>query len=171
MYGATKLAGEQAVLAGNRRAIVLRTAWVYSATGKNFVKTMLAAGQARDRLRVVSDQQGCPTAARDLAACILGIASRLKYGWQDAYAGIFHAAGGGWTTWHGLAEAVFEDAARYGRRVPVVEAVTTADYPTPAHRPANSRLDCSKLARVFGQRLPDWRGSVTRTVDELLANA
>ncbi len=171
VYGATKLAGEQAVIAACPRAIVLRTSWVYSAAGKNFVRTMLAAAQTRDRLRVVADQKGCPTAARDLAACILGIASRLADGWQDGYAGVYHAAGSGWTTWHGLATAVFEDAARHGHPVPVVDPIGTADYPTQAHRPADSRLECGKLARVFGLRQPEWRGSLARTVDELLAPA
>ena len=168
VYGATKLAGELAVLAANPRSIVLRTSWVYSATGKNFVKTMLGAAQKTDRLRVVGDQKGCPTSARDLAAAILAIADRLHDGWQDGYAGVFHAAGAGWTTWHGLAAAVFEDAAAHGSKVPVVDAIRTEDWPTPARRPPDSRLDCGKLSRVFGVRQPDWRGSVTRTVGELL---
>ena len=167
-YGATKLAGEQAVLAGWGRSVVLRTSWVYSATGSNFVRTMLRAAETRDHLRVVGDQKGCPTAARDLAAAVLQVASQVRAGWQDSYAGVFHAAGSGWTTWHGLATAVFEDAAGYGRPMPTVEAIRTADWPTPARRPADSRLDCDKLARVFGVRQPDWRGSVARTVGELL---
>jgi dTDP-4-dehydrorhamnose reductase len=168
VYGATKLAGEEAVLAACPRAIVLRTSWVYSATGKNFVRTMLGAAQKLPKLRVVADQKGCPTAARDLAAAILQVADQVAAGWREEFAGVFHAAGGGWTTWHGLAMAVFEDAARYGHPVPEVEAIATADWPTPARRPADSRLDCGKLARVFGVRQPDWRGSVTRTVGELL---
>lgn len=171
IYGATKLAGEQAVLAANPRSIVLRTSWVYSATGKNFVKTMLGAAQRMDRLRVVADQKGCPTAARDLAAAILVLAARLRDGWRDEYGGVFHAAGTGWTTWHGLATAVFEDAGALGHKVPVVEPIRTEDWPTPARRPPDSRLDCAKLARVFGVRQPDWRGSVGRTVAELLAPA
>lgn len=169
VYGATKLAGEHAVLAACPRAIVLRTSWVYSATGKNFVRTMLGAAQKMDRLRVVGDQKGCPTAARDLAAAILQVAARVQGGWRDEYAGVFHAAGAGWTTWHGLATAVFEDAGGYGHKVPAVDAIRTEDWPTPARRPADSRLDCDKLARVFGVRQPEWRGSVARTVGELLA--
>lgn len=168
VYGATKLAGERAALAANPRTLVLRTSWVYSAKGRNFVRTMLDAARTRDRLRVVADQKGCPTAAADLADAILSIARRLDEGWRDEYAGVFHAAGEGWTTWHGLAEAAFQEAARHGRRVPVVEAIATADWPTPARRPPDSRLDCGKLARVFGLRLPPWRGSLARTVDELL---
>lgn len=168
VYGATKLAGEEAVLAANPHCVVLRTSWVYSAAGKNFVRTMLGAGQKTDRLRVVADQKGCPTSARDLAVAILAVAARLREGWRDEYAGVFHAAGAGWTTWHGLAEAVFAEAGAHGARVPVVEAIGTADWPTPARRPPDSRLDCGKLLRVFGVRQPDWRDGVGRTVGELL---
>jgi dTDP-4-dehydrorhamnose reductase len=168
IYGATKLAGEQAVLAACPRAVVLRTSWVYAAAGKNFVLTMLRLGAERDRLRVVADQVGCPTAASDLAAAILGIADRIgDGGWRDEYAGVFHAAGAGSTSWHGLANATFEAAARHGARQPAVEAITTAEYPTPARRPPDSRLDCNKLACVFDLRLPPWRGSLERVVDEV----
>ena len=169
VYGATKLEGEQAVLAACPRAIVLRTSWVYSATGKNFVRTMLGAAQKTDKLRVVADQQGCPTAARDLAVAILAVVARLREGWQDGYAGVFHAANAGSTTWHGFAEALFQDAAQYGRPVPPVEPIATADWPTPARRPADSRLDCTKLSQVYGVRLPEWRSGLSRTVAELLA--
>jgi len=169
VYGVTKLEGEQAVLAAWPRAIVLRTSWVYSATGKNFVRTMLGAAQKTDRLRVVADQQGCPTAARDLAVAILAIVARLREGWQDRYSGVFHAAGTGSTTWHGLAEALFQDAAKYGHPVPAVDAIATADWPTPAKRPPDSRLDCTKLSQVFDVRLPEWRDGLSRTVAELLA--
>jgi dTDP-4-dehydrorhamnose reductase len=165
VYGASKLAGEQAVLASGARAIVLRTSWVYAPAGKNFVLTMLSAAARTDRLRVVADQTGCPTAAQDLAAVILRIADRLALlGWSDAYGGVFHAAGAGWTTWHGLAVAAFEEAARYGLRKPTVEAIATADWPTPARRPADSRLDCTKLGRVFGMALPHWRDGLSRTI-------
>ena len=169
IYGASKLAGEQAVLALCPRAIVLRSSWIYAPYGRNFVLTMLNAAQKTDRLRVVADQRGCPSSAEDLAAAILGIASRLRDEWQPGWSGIYHAAGSGETTWHGLAEAVFEAAARHGRPRPVVEAIATADWPTPARRPADSRLDCGKLADIFGVRLPEWRPSVARTVDAVLA--
>lgn len=169
VYGATKLEGEQAVLAAWPRAVILRTSWVYSATGKNFVRTMLGAAQKNPRLRVVADQQGCPTAARDLAVAILAIAARLRDGWQDRYAGVFHAAGAGSTTWHGLAEALFQEAARHGHPVPAVDAIATSDWPTPARRPPDSRLDCTKLSQVFDVRLPEWRSGLSRTVAELLA--
>jgi dTDP-4-dehydrorhamnose reductase len=171
VYGASKLAGETAVLASGARAIILRTAWVYAATGRNFVRTMLSLGQTRDTLRVVADQRGCPTAAADLASAILTIAGRIEAeGWDDSRAGVFHAAGSGETTWHGLAMAVFEEAARHGAKVPgTVTAISTAEYPTPARRPANSRLDCTRLSTVFGVRLPAWRESLTRTIDEIFA--
>jgi len=168
VYGATKLAGEQAVLSGCERAIVLRTSWVYSASGKNFVRTMLNLAATRDHLRVVADQKGCPTAARDLADVILDLASRLRDGWEHRYRGVFHAAGSGWTTWHGLADATFAAASRHGVRRPTIAPIATSEYPTPAHRPADSRLDCGKLASVFGLRQPEWEGSLARTVDELL---
>lgn len=170
VYGASKLAGESAVLAGCPQAIVLRTSWVYASMGRNFVLTMLNLAKTRDHLRVVADQFGCPTAAPDLAAAILAIATRVRAdGWQPRFGGVFHAAGSGWTTWHGLACAVFEEAARHGSRVPRVDPITTAEYPTKAKRPADSRLDCGRLATVFDVRLPPWRPSLARTIDTIFA--
>jgi dTDP-4-dehydrorhamnose reductase len=172
VYGASKLAGEEAVLMSGAKAIILRTAWVYAATGKNFVRTMLALGKTRDRLTVVADQHGCPTTATDLADAILAIVARLdRTGWDPGYRGIFHAAGSGATTWHGLAVATFEEAGRHGANVPEVRPIATADWPTPAKRPANSRLDCTRLDVVFGVRLPHWRESLTRTVETIFATA
>jgi dTDP-4-dehydrorhamnose reductase len=168
VYGASKLAGEAAVQTSCPRAVVLRTSWVYAPTGRNFVRTMLTLGKTRDRLTVVADQKGCPTTAADLAAAILEVTARIAgTGWQDAYAGVFHAAGTGWTTWHGLATAAFAEAARHGAPVPRVDPITTSDWPTPAKRPADSRLDCTKLATVFGVRLPQWRPSLARTIDTI----
>ena len=170
VYGASKLAGETAVLASGAKAIVLRTAWVYAPRGKNFVLTMLNVGRTRDRLTVVADQEGCPTSAEDLADVILAIADRIaRTGWEDRFGGVFHAAGTGGTSWHGLACAVFDAAGRLGMKVPEVAPIATADWPTPAKRPANSRLDCGRLATVFGLILPHWRGSVERTVAAALA--
>ena len=165
VYGATKLAGEQAVLGSGGTVVVLRTSWVYSATGKNFVKTMLNAALKTDTLRVVGDQRGCPTAADDIADAVLAIAAQLR----ADHTGTYHMAGTGDTTWHGLAVAVFEQAARYDRAMPTVHAIATADWPTPARRPADSRLDCTRLQRTFGVRLPPWRDSLARTVDAYLA--
>ena len=169
VYGASKLAGEQAVLESGAHAAILRTAWVYNATGKNFVRTMLNVAQKTNTLRVVADQHGCPTNAGDLADAILAVADRMSAGWDPSYAGVFHAAGTGSTSWHGFAQAIFAEAARHGRPEPTVTGITTAEYPTPAKRPANSRLDCSKLARVFGVRLPDWQPSLARTVEIIVS--
>jgi dTDP-4-dehydrorhamnose reductase len=172
VYGASKLAGEQAVMASGAKGIILRTAWVYAVSGKNFVRTMLTLGKTRPRLTVVADQHGCPTTAADLSDAILAIIARLDAtGWQPAYRGIFHAAGSGATTWFGLAVATFEEAGRHGATVPEVVPITTAEYPTPAKRPANSRLDCTRLHDVFGVRLPPWRDSLTRTVEAIFAAA
>ena len=168
VYGATKLAGEQAVLASGAQAVILRTSWVYAASGKNFVLTMLALSEKHERLRVVADQVGCPTAAGDLAEAILAIADCLKSRcWSPAYGGIFHAAGSGETTWHGLASAAIAENAGFGGKQPPIDAIATADYPTPARRPADSRLDCTKLETVFGVRLPDWRAALTRTIADI----
>lgn len=169
VYGASKLAGERAALGIWDRTLVLRTSWVYAATGKNFVRTMLNAAQKTKHLRVVGDQKGCPTTADDLADAILAVAVRLRTEWRPEFGGVFHAAGEGWTTWHGLAMAAFQEAARHGRPMPVVDAIATADWPTPARRPADSRLDCTKLGDIFGVRMPPWRPSLARTVDALLA--
>ncbi len=172
VYGASKLAGETAVLEACRRAVVLRTSWVYAATGRNFVRTMLNAARKTNQLRVVADQIGCPTAASDLAAATLAIVTRISAdGWHPAFGGVFHAAGSGWTSWHGLACAVFQEAARHGMSVPQVTPISTADWPTPARRPADSRLDCEKLATVYGYRMPAWREGLARTVDEIFAAA
>jgi dTDP-4-dehydrorhamnose reductase len=167
IYGSSKLAGEQAVL-GYDRSVVLRTSWVYAAIGKNFIRTMLGAAQKTNTLKVVADQQGCPTNAGDLADAILSIVTRIEGGWRPDYAGVFHSAGTGSTTWHGFAVAAFEDATRHGRPMPTVNAIATADWPTPAKRPPDSRLDCTKLASTFDVRLPDWRPSLARTVDAII---
>jgi dTDP-4-dehydrorhamnose reductase len=172
VYGASKLAGEEAVRMARGKSIVLRTAWVYAPTGKNFVRTMLTVGKTRDRLTVVADQHGCPTTALDLANAIRAIIARIdRTGWDPVYGGIFHAAGSGETSWHGLAVATFEEAARHGAKVPEVVPIATSDWPTPAKRPANSRLDCARLDVVFGVTMPHWRGSLARTVNTIFATA
>lgn len=171
-YGRTKLAGEERVAAAARKHVILRTAWVTSPFGHNFIKTMLRLGAERDSLSVVADQHGSPTSALDLADAILDIAELLaRDGWQDRFAGIYHAAGTGETTWHGLAEAVFAASARNGGPSVPVTPITTADFPTPAKRPANSRLDCSKLSAAFGVTMPNWRDSTAKCVARLLAEA
>ena len=171
VYGATKLAGEQAVLAAYPRAVILRTSWVYARTGKNFVRTMLDAGRRLKQLRVVADQIGCPTNADDLAQAVLGVCDRLlsTRAAEPGLGGVYHAAGQGDVSWHGFALAIFEAARNHGWPQPQVHAIATADWPTPARRPADSRLDCSRLHAVFGVRLPHWRSSLDDTVAALCA--
>lgn len=169
VYGATKRDGELAILATGARAVILRTAWVYAAHGKNFCRTMLGAARRMPELRVVADQRGTPTAAPDLATAMLAIAEQIaREGWRDDFAGIFHATGGGETSWYGFALAIFEAAAGFGQKPPAVHPIATADWPTPAKRPADSRLDCAKLRNVFGLALPEWRSSLAPIVQELL---
>ena len=161
VYGATKLAGEEAVRAAAPDAAILRTAWVYAEGGRNFVRTMLNAARKTGHLRVVADQRGNPTNADDLAHAVLAVAARLQDG---APGGLYHAAGSGEATWHGFAEAIFAEAALFDWPIPTVEPIATADWPTPARRPADSRLDCTRLYEVYGVRLPDWRPSLRRAV-------
>ncbi|GAB6855573.1 dTDP-4-dehydrorhamnose reductase [Asaia astilbis] len=171
VYGRTKAAGEQAVLEAQPKSIVLRTSWVYSGHCKNFVRTMVNAGAKNSHLKVVGDQYGNPTSADDLAKAILAIADQIQTSWKDKFAGLYHASGSGETSWHGLAVAALEEAVRHGQTMPLeVASIGTADWPTPAKRPQDSRLDCSKLERVFGIRLPDWRDGVARAVDEHFAD-
>ena len=167
-YGRTKLAGEWAAQAANPRCIVLRTAWVFAPMGKNFLRTMLALGEQRPELRVVADQWGSPTAAPDLADAITTILARIRdQGWRDDLAGTYHATGGGFTTWHSFAEAIFTEAARHGATRPKVHPITTADYPTKAKRPADGRLDNGKLLRTFGVALPPWEAGLARVMAAL----
>ena len=161
VYGASKLAGEQAIAASGARHLILRTAWVYATHGANFLRTMLRVGAERDELRVVADQTGCPTPAwliADVSAQILrqGIAE----------SGVRHLVAAGETTWHGFAEAIFERAHALDliARKPVVHPIATADYPTRARRPAYSVLDTTRLRGEFGVTLPDWRSALDRTL-------
>jgi len=168
-YGRTKLAGEWAARAANPRTIVLRTAWVYSPVGKNFVKTMLAVGATRPELRVVADQVGNPTSALDLADAIAMVLRRLREtGWRAEYGGVFHATAPDSVSWHGFAEAIFAEASALGGPSPLVHPITTADYPTRAVRPANSRLEVDRLAGSFGVRLPRWRVGLGRVLHRIL---
>ncbi|AKR48103.1 MULTISPECIES: dTDP-4-dehydrorhamnose reductase [Acetobacter] len=170
VYGSTKAEGEQRILAADPRSIILRTSWVYSAHGKNFVRTMLNAGAKNPALKVVGDQRGNPTCSDDLAQAILSILATIeKTGWKDEYAGIYHACGTGETTWHGLAEAALQKASEYGQAKPTITAIRTEDWPTPAKRPADSRMDNSKLARVFGIQMPQWQESVNKVVHHIFS--
>jgi dTDP-4-dehydrorhamnose reductase len=169
-YGASKLAGERAVAAATGQHVILRTAWVYAPYGKNFVRTMLALAESRDEVRVVADQIGCPTYAPDIAVAIVGIAQTLLSDPSDPLLrGIFHLAGSGETSWAGFASAIFAFLAAKGRRKPALIPITSADYPTPARRPANSRLSCAKLARVYGIELPSWRDSLEICLERLVS--
>jgi dTDP-4-dehydrorhamnose reductase len=167
-YGRSKLAGEKEVAAACKNSVILRTAWVYSPFGANFVRTMLRLNETRDEVGVVADQRGNPTSALDIADGLIAIAARVKEDSSPALRGIFHMTGSGDGTWADFAETVFREAESHGRRVTRVKRIATADYPTPARRPANSRLDNEKLARVYGFRLPDWRRSVAACCSRLL---
>ncbi|MCX7148412.1 MAG: dTDP-4-dehydrorhamnose reductase [Rhodocyclales bacterium] len=153
-YGRSKYAGELAITAAGSRHLILRTSWVYGLHGANFMKTMLRLGRERSELRVVGDQIGAPTWTRHLADATAVILTR-----RDLPSGLYHLAAAGETSWHGYAEAIFIEAQRAGllEKSPVVHRITSADYPLPATRPANSRLDCSRFTRDFGLALPDWR--------------
>lgn len=160
-YGRTKLAGEQAVLAAHPGAVVLRTAWVFSAHGSNFVKTMLRLSAERPELRVVDDQRGGPTPAAAIAGALLAIAAGRAAGRGEG--GVFHFAGEPETSWAGFAAAILAAA---GRSTPV-RPITSAEFPTPARRPANSVLDCRRIREVWGIARPDWRAGLAGVIAEL----
>lgn len=162
VYGASKLAGEDAVRSAGGRHLILRTAWVYGRHGHNFMKTMLRLGADRGELRVVADQIGSPTPARLIADVTAGLLQR-----PDTE-GTFHLTAAGQTSWHGFAAAIFEEAVARGliARAPRVLPITTADYPTRARRPAYSCLDVGKLERVLARRIPSWRAGLTRVLQE-----
>lgn len=169
VYGLTKLEGEHAVAAENPKHIILRTAWVYSPFGKNFVKTILThAGKGTD-LKVVNDQIGSPTYAPHLADAILGLARKITaakgegIGW-----GIYHAGGAGYASWYEVAREILDESQAIGGPVTSLSPIGTDGYPTRAKRPANSRLDCTKLASTFGITQPDWHDGVARCVARLL---
>ena len=169
VYGGSKEAGEQAVRTGNPRHLILRTAWVVSPHGSNFVKTMLRLAQTRPEVRVVDDQRGCPTSAADIAATLLKITGRMIADPQSAPTGAYHFVNAGEATWCELARAVFDMAAARGAPSPRLEAITTAEFPTPARRPANSRLDTAKLRADYGIQPRPWRAAVEDIVEALLA--
>ena len=152
VYGESKLAGEQAVQASGCRHLLLRTSWVYDSTGRNFLTTMLRLAKQHGKLRVVGDQHGSPTSAAMIAEASLQLI-RSMLNQPAMQGGLYHLTAQGQTTWHGFAQAIMHKA---GLDVPI-EAITTADYPTPAKRPAYSVLDSSKLQREFNYRLPDWQ--------------
>jgi len=162
VYGRSKLAGEGAVRAANPDHLILRTAWVYSPFGRNFVKSMAAAAGEKDLLSVVDDQQGSPTSAFDLADAVLSIAER-----RAGFGETFHLAGSGHASWFDLASEVMDQCRHVGLPSAEVRPIRTADWPTKAARPAFAVLDCTKAKRDLGIRLPDWRLSVAETVRRL----
>lgn len=169
-YGNSKLAGEQKVRDAGAAHIILRTSWVYSAFGKNFLKTMLRLAATREEIAVVHDQIGNPTSADDIAAAALKIAHRLHASPDEAPRGLFHLAGTGAATWAEFAEFIFETSASLGGPAARVRRITTAEYPTPTKRPANSQLDCVRLAGSYAITLPPWRESTRLCVRKLIEN-
>jgi len=168
VYGASKLAGEQAVLSTYpENSAVLRVAWVYSPFGGNFVKTMLRLAGDRDDLGVVGDQVGNPTSALAIADGIIQVATNMVADSYPEQRGVFHMTAQGESSWADFAEAIFAASAARGGPSASVRHIGTADYPTPATRPANSRLDCARIAKVHGVTLPDWRVSLDEVMDRL----
>lgn len=168
VYGESKLAGEQAVLEAHENSVILRTAWVYSPFGANFVKTMLRLAGERDEVSVVADQHGNPTSALDIADGILRVASNLLASPAEGLRGIFHMTGQGCATWADFAEAIFDFSAAVGGPSATVRRIGSADYPTPARRPHNSELDSSRLGQIHGVTLPMWQASTKVVVKRLV---
>ena len=171
VYGRTKLDGENAIAAANPRHVILRTAWVCSPTGSNFLRTMLRLAGERDILTVVADQRGQPTFARDLADTVASIVGQLPAEVENKKWGVFHAASEGETTWHGFASAIMDESWARGGPCATVKPITTAEYPTAVRRPADSRLSTHLLAQVYGLRLPDWRLSLAACMDDTLLSS
>jgi dTDP-4-dehydrorhamnose reductase len=177
VYGASKLAGELALAESGVGHLVFRTSWVYGARGKNFLLTILKLARDRETLSVVADQQGAPTWSRDLAKmtadvigqCELAARGRELADVLDDLGGVYHAAGAGETTWYGFAaEAVrLQGEQQPGVRFATIKAITTAEYPTPAKRPANSRMNCDRLKEQFGWEMMDWRDSLQKVLAEV----
>ncbi len=164
IYGESKAAGEKAVRHRSKAHLIIRTAWLYSADGHNFVKTILRLGKEREMIRVVADQHGCPTRAVDLAEALLTLGTRIRDGLPIPW-GTYHYCGEGITSWHGFAEKIGQLAGQVeGTRIPRVVPVTTAEYPTVAHRPAFSALDCSLIQKNFGIRPKPWQESLKAAI-------
>jgi dTDP-4-dehydrorhamnose reductase len=170
-YGRSKAAGEHAVAVAHQKHVILRTSWVYSPFGRNFVRSMLDLAREQNEVRVVADQVGNPTAAHDVADGILAVARNLAEGRGDERYGTFHMTAAGATNWAEFASAVLSASAERGGPSARVVPVASAEYHTPARRPANSRLDCAKIARVYGVSLPHWRSSLGPCVGRILEQA
>lgn len=164
VYGQTKLAGEQAIQVEQPQSLILRTSWVFSAHGKNFVKTMLRLGAQYSEISVVADQTGGPTAAASIARTCLELVQRIDNASESFnYWGVYHYSGAPSTTWHHFAEEIFRQVQLNVR----VRAIPTSDYPTPARRPPNSVLNCEKLATVLGIPQPDWKRDLAAVLQQL----
>jgi len=169
VYGATKLAGEEAVAASGARFAILRTAWVYSPFGQNFVKTMLRLAESRPTVSVVSDQMGCPTSAFDIAEAVLAIAAAWQTDPQSGVDAIYHFAGVDEASWADFAKAIFAESARLGGPTAEVTGIPTSAYPTQARRPANSRLDSTKFTQLFGYRAKPLAAALQEVLRPLIA--
>lgn len=176
VYGKSKLMGEEAIRAAGLPHLIFRTSWVYGAYGNNFLKTVIRLARERDALRIVADQTGAPTSSRSIADALVNVLAKTNADADDEIYGTYHLVNAGKTTWHGFATAIVEEYLQMQQRKgwPVlkvtpaaIQAITTQEYPTPAVRPANSSLDCGKLARDFSVRLPEWRDALTTEMKEL----
>ncbi len=168
VYGQSKWQGEAGLRARHPAHLIIRTAWLYSHTGQNFVKTMLRLGREREELRVVNDQYGCPTYSRDLAEAIVAMCQRIQQNQATAPWGTYHFCSAGQITWYDFALAIFEEAQAFEQfRVREIVPIPTTDYPTPAQRPAYSVLDCSKIQSDFCITPRPWRDSLRACVQEL----
>ncbi len=168
-YGASKLAGEKAVIAANPKHLIIRTSWIYSPIGKNFVKTMLRLARTKDRIEVVEDQFGRPTSASDLATALVQISKTVLNSQADVR-GIYHLAGSGSASWADFASAIFSDSQALDGPSASVHPIKTANFPTPARRPLRAVLDCGKAEAVFGVTLPPWRSGLKQCVQDLLGS-
>ena len=164
-YGKTKLAGEEAVASSGARYAILRTAWVYSSSGNNFVKTMLRLAETRDALNVVADQYGNPTSALDIADALLAVVSRWRNAPEHGANAVYHVAGRGATNWADFARAIFAESTKRGGPNCTIAGITTAEYPTKAVRPVNSRLDCTRFERTFNYSAPKWEYSLSNMLE------
>lgn len=169
VYGLSKAEGEARVAQAGPRHVIVRTAWVFDASGKNFVRTMLRLARTRPRIGVVADQFGGPTYAPHIAEGIICIARAILRDERPELFGIFHMSAEGSCSWADFAEAIFAQSAARGGPSAIVDRISTADYPTPAKRPGNSRLACEKLADVHGVRLPSWREGLALCLDRIAA--
>ena len=166
-YGRTKLEGDRAVKASGADHLIFRLCWVYGARGQNFMLTMQRLAREREKLRVVGDQFGCPTWSRMIAeTTALALKQVLAGADRSAFNGVYHLAASGQTNWHGFASRIIELMPEAERKCRAVEKITTAEYPTPAKRPAYSVLDCGKLQKTFGLRLPNWEASLRQVLDK-----